>query len=414
LGVVLDVVYNHVGPTGNYLGEFGPYFTRRYRTPWGSAVNYDGRGSDEVRRFVIDNALMWLRDYHVDGLRLDAVHAIVDTRATHLLEELAHEVDALSVRLGRPLFLVAESDLNDPRVVSGREAGGYGLTGQWADDPHHAIAAMLTGERTGYYVDFGAVATTAKALTTPYVHDGTWSTYRGRHHGRPVDRVRMPGHRFVTYLHNHDQVGNRATGDRLSATLSPGMLMIGSALVLTSPYTPMLFMGEEWGAGTPWQFFTSFDSAELADAVRDGRRDEFASFGWDPAEVPDPQDPATAERSVLDWLERDKEGHRELLDWHRRLIALRKSHPELSDPRLDRVRVSHGEDWLVVYRGRLAVAANLARERRTLPVDGTPSGVLLASTRGFVFRPGEIDIEGESVAIVTIGSTERVSSVTIS
>jgi len=404
LGVVLDVVYNHLGPSGNYLGEFGPYFTDHYQTPWGAALNYSREHSDEVRRWAIDNALMWLRDFHVDGLRLDAVHEIVDTRAIHLLEQLAAEVEALTAHVRRPLFLIAESDLNDPRLVMAREGGGYGLSAQWADDVHHALHAALANEQQGYYVDFGGIATLAEAMTTPYVHSGTWSTFRNREHGRPLDRTTVPGYRFVTYLQNHDQVGNRATGDRLSADVPVSRLMVGSALLMCSAYTPMLFMGEEWGASTPWQYFTSFPDPSLARAVRRGRRHEFESHGWASDAVPDPQDPATFERSRLDWAEVDKEGHRELLDWHRRLIALRRAHPELSDPRLADVRTSYDDaaGWLVVYRGRIAVACNLADSRLGVPLSGHPDGVLLSSAPGFVFRPHDIELAPDSVAIVTL------------
>jgi maltooligosyltrehalose trehalohydrolase len=347
---------------------------------------------------------MWLRDFHIDGLRLDAVHEIVDTRAVHLLEQLATEVEALTTHVARPLFLIAESDLNDPRLVLAREAGGYGLSGQWADDVHHALHAALAYEHQGYYVDFGALSTLAEALSSPYVHTGTWSTFRRREHGRPLDRTTVPGYRFVTYLHNHDQVGNRATGDRLSARVPVSRLMVGAALLFCSPYTPMLFMGEEWGASSPWQFFTSFPDPGLAESVREGRRREFAEYGWAAEDVPDPQDRATFERSRLDWAELDKDGHRELLDWHRRLIALRREHAELSDPRLADVGTSYDDDagWLVLYRGRIAIACNLARERAPVPLDGRPDGVLLASASGFVFRPHEIELEPDSVAIVTL------------
>ena len=407
LGVVLDVVYNHVGPVGNYLGEFGPYFNEHYSTPWGPAINYSGRGSDDVRRWAIDNALMWLRDFHVDGLRLDAVHAIVDTRAVHLLEELSRDVDALAAQDGRPLFLVAESDLNDPRVVTAREAGGYGLTGQWADDPHHALHALLADEQQGYYCDFGSLETLAKAMESPYHHDGTWSTFRGRTHGRPLDRDTIPAARFVTYLHNHDQVGNRATGDRMSSYLSPGRLRIGAALLMCSPYVPMLFMGEEWGATTPWQFFTSFTDPSMGDAVREGRRREFESHGWSGDDVPDPQDPATFERSILDWAEAEKDDHRDLLDWHRRLIAVRKSRPELTDPWLRTVRTSYdeGEQWLVVRRGGLAIAANLAPQPRRVPLGAPVDELLLASQDVRSYGEGgeaRLELPAESVAIVTL------------
>src|SRR3954449_3995004 len=280
LGVVLDVVYNHLGPSGNYLNEFGPYFTQTHSTPWGPAINLDAAGSDEVRAWILDNATSWLRDYHIDGLRLDAVHALVDTRAVHILEELAVEVEVVATHVRRPLFLIAESDLNDPRLVRGREAGGYGLDAQWADDVHHALHATLTGERNGYYVDFGSLETLAESMSRVFVHADTVSTFRGRHHGRPFDPSITPGWRFVTYLENHDQVGNRARGDRPAAGLTLGRAQIGAALLLCGPYTPMLFMGEEWGARTPWRFFTSFRDPALAAAVREGRRAEFESHGW--------------------------------------------------------------------------------------------------------------------------------------
>ena len=403
LGVVLDVVYNHLGPSGNYLGEFGPYFTDTHSTPWGEAINLDGPGSDEVRAWIIDNARMWLRDFHVDGLRLDAVHALVDTRAMPILEELAIEVEGLAAHLRRPLFLIAESDLNDPRLIRPREAGGYSLDAQWGDDVHHAVHATLTGERQGYYVDFGSLETLAEALTRGYVHAGTPSTFRGRFHGRPVDPTVTPGWRFVTYLSNHDQVGNRALGDRPSANLSPELVKVGAALLLSSPYTPMLFMGEEWGAATPWMFFTSFPDDALAESVRAGRRAEFAEHGWPAEDVPDPQDPATFERSRLDWAEPAKEPHAELLDWHRRLVALRRARSELTDGRLDRVRCRYDEKarWFVLYRHGIAVVCNLADERQAVPLDGAPAGVLLASVHGFVFRPGEVEVDPHSATIVT-------------
>ena len=300
--VLLDVVYNHLGPAGNYLERFGPYFTARHQTPWGPAVNLDGPGSDEVRRFFCDNALMWLRDYHLDGLRLDAVHALVDTSAVSFLEQLAAEVHALEAHLGRHLVLIAESDLNDPRVVRPPELGGYGLGAQWSDDFHHALHTVLTGERDGYYADFGSLADLAKALTGTFVYDGRYSHFRGRRHGRPT--AGLTGDHFLGYLQNHDQIGNRAQGERSSHLPNSGRLKIAAALVLTSPFIPLLFQGEEWGASTPFQYFTDHDDPELGRAVREGRRVEFAGFGWAPEAIPDPQDPATFARSKLDWQER--------------------------------------------------------------------------------------------------------------
>ena len=385
LGVVMDVVYNHLGPAGNYLQEFGPYFTDRHHTPWGSAVDLH---QPEVRRFFFDNALMWLRDYHVDGLRLDAIHALVDDSATHFLEELAQEVAGLAGQVGKPLWLVAESDLNDPRVI---DPHGLRMDGQWCDDVHHALHAMLTGDRFGYYVDFGSLETTAKALTGAFVHDGTWSTFRGRPHGRPVPPD-VPGWRFVVYLQDHDQVGNRALGDR------PPPSKVGAALYLLSAFTPMVFMGEEYGARTPWMFFSDH-SGDLGAAVRDGRRREFAKHGWSTDEVPDPQDPATFEASTLDWQQDE-----DLLRFYRDLIALRRARPELSDGRRDRVEVVWDEDarWLVMVRGAIAVCCNLAAERQALAVPGSPKAVLLASTGGWTYQDQRVETDGDSVVVVEL------------
>jgi maltooligosyltrehalose trehalohydrolase len=399
LGVLLDVVYNHLGPAGNYVPRFGPYVKAGNNT-WGDLINVDGPDSDPVRKYIVDNALMWLRDYHIDGLRLDAVHAFVDTRAIHILEELGVEVDALAATLGRPATLIAESDLNDPRLVTGRSAGGYGLAAAWDDDVHHALHTLLTGETQGYYADFADPGAIGKVLTHGYYHDNTYSSFRRRRHGRPVDRRRTPGHRFVACLQNHDQIGNRALGDRLSATLSVGRLKIGAALLLTAPYTPMLFMGEEWAAGTPWQFFTSHPEPELGAIVAAGRREEFAEHGWPPGDVPDPQDPATYERSIVDWSELEKPPHAEMLRFYRKLIALRHATPALADPRLDRVRVDRGDDWLTVHRGRYRVAVNLSRQRRAVPLSGTPVHVALCSEPGFIYARKEIQLPAESVAVV--------------
>ncbi|MEU7041601.1 malto-oligosyltrehalose trehalohydrolase [Streptomyces varsoviensis] len=362
LGVVLDVVHNHLGPSGNHLPAYGPYFTERHHTPWGAAVNLDAPGSDEVRRYLTGSALAWLRDYRVDGLRLDAVHALADTRAQHFLAELSAAVDALAARLGRPLFLIAESDRNDPRTIAPREAGGLGVHAQWNDDFHHAVHAALTGESQGYYADFAAapVEALAKVLTGGFFHDGTYSSFRGRSHGRPLDLNTTPAHRLVAATQTHDQVGNRALGDRLAATLSPGLLACAAALMLCAPFTPMIFMGEEWGARTPWQYFTDHPDPELAEAVRTGRRREFAAHGWDEAEIPDPQDPATRERSCLDWSEPERAPHDALLAWYRRLIGLRRTEPAITDPeqRL-RTGLSVGSDLTVTMRaGPLHVVVN--------------------------------------------------------
>lgn len=409
LAVFLDVVYNHVGP-GSRLASFGPYFTDVYTTPWGPAVNLDQAGSDEVRSFITGNALMWLRDYHLDGLRLDAVHAFQDHRAVHILEELAVAVDGLAAATGRMLVLVAETDMNNPRLITAREAGGYGLSAQWDDDFHHAVHALVSGERQGYYADFGSVAGLAKVLAGAYFHDGTWSSFRGRAHGRPVDTQRVPAYRFVVFDQDHDQVGNRAVGERLPAILAghpqrEGLLRVAAGLVLTAPFTPMLFMGEEWGADTPWQYFTDHTDPFFAEAVSNGRRSEFAKHGWDFAEVPDPQDKETFLRSKLDWAQQDREPYRSLLEWYRGLLALRRARPEFAEPRLDRVRAEFDEDarWLLVHRGALRIAASFAGTATCIPLapagDG-PAAVLLASDPGVSVTPGGVIMPPASLAVL--------------
>lgn len=401
LGVVLDVVYNHLGPAGNYLSRFGPYFTDRYATPWGEALNFDGRGSDEVRRFFVDNALSWLRDYHVDGLRLDAVHAIVDTSAVHLLEQIGLEVEELSAAVGRPLWLIAESDLNDPRVINRREVGGYGMDAQWSDDFHHALHAVLTGEKAGYYADFGGLSQIATALQNGFVEAGDYSPRRGRVHGRPL-LPGTPGWRLLGYLQNHDQVGNRAVGERSSHLMSAGRVKVGAALVLTAPFVPMLFQGEEWGASTPFQYFTDHQDPELGRLVSEGRRREFASFGWQPEDVPDPQSPDTFERSRLQWSELDAEPHASFLAWHRSLIALRKSVPALTDGRLDSVVVACDEaaGRLIVTRGPVTVACNLAAVEAAVAATGS---LALASDAGVRLEDGTLRLPADSVAVLVTG-----------
>lgn len=302
LGVCLDVVYNHLGPDGNYLSQFGPYFTDAHETPWGWAVNLDQPGSRGTRDFIIDNALRWFDEFHIDALRLDAVHALVDDSDTHILAELSQRTADLSERLGRPLSLVAESDLNQPRTVVPVDEGGWGMTAQWADDVHHALHSYLTGETHGYYEDFGSIETLDKAYRKVFVHDGSMSTFRGKAWGAPVpdDTDRQ---RFVVFASNHDQVGNRAIGDRPSSTLSPGGQAASLALILLSPFTPMLFMGEEYGETRPFMFFTDHDEP-LGTAVSEGRMSEFAGHGWEDlyggsVDVPDPQDRQTFLRSKL-------------------------------------------------------------------------------------------------------------------
>ena len=369
LAVLLDVVYNHLGPVGNHLPEFGPYFTDAYSTPWGSAVNLDGQGSDEARQYFIDNAIMWLTDYHMDGLRLDAIHAFQDDSAIHFLEQLSSEVDALSAHLGKHLVLIAESDLNDPRVVRSRDAHGYGLDAQWSDDLHHVLHGLLTGEKTGYYADFGNFPDLATALKEAFVYSGDYSEHRGRRHGRRAYGV--SGHRFLAYTQNHDQVGNRATGERLSQMISPGLQKIAAALILTSPFVPMLFMGEEFSASTPFQYFTQHEDQQLGRDVSDGRRNEFAAFGWNPEDVPDPQAPATFERSKLKWDEVHSCAHADMLAFYKEMIALRKQIPVLTDGRMDEVETCYSEPdcWFVMTRGTVEVVCNFGKTARTIPVN---------------------------------------------
>jgi maltooligosyltrehalose trehalohydrolase len=403
LGVIMDVVYNHLGPAGNYLGKFGPYFTKRYAPSWGEALNYDGPDSEEVRRFFCDNALMWLRDYHCDGLRLDAVHAILDFSAQPFLEQLKVEVDLLSAQLGRHLFLIAESDLNDPRLLWPRARGGFNLDAQWSDDFHHALHGVLTGEKTGYYADFGGFERLAKALHHVFVYDGQYSAHRRRRHGRPVED--LSGHRFLGYLQNHDQVGNRAQGERSSQMLSVGRLKIGAALVLASPFVPMLFQGEEWGASTPFQFFTDHQDPALAKAVDEGRCHEFAAFNWDPATVPHPQVRETFLRSKLKWDEISQPPHRELLEWHRQLIQLRRRVPAVNDGQLEAVKTQFDEAarWFVLERGPVSLICNLAPEARRIPVRAGTQQLLLASAAGVSLSPGAVFLPPETVAFLREG-----------
>ncbi|WP_425953441.1 malto-oligosyltrehalose trehalohydrolase [Xylanimonas sp. McL0601] len=391
LAVCLDVVDNHLGPSGNYLGQFGPYFTDRHSTPWGDAVNLDGDDAGPVRAFVVEKALRWLRDFHVDALRLDAVHALVDDSPRHVLAELADAVAALERELGRPLSLVAESDLNDARMVTptgqaldGRP--GLGMTAQWSDDLHHALYALLTGERQGYYVDFGSPETLAKALSRVFVHDGGWSTFRGRDWGAPVPDD-VDGRRFVVCSQNHDQVGNRALGDRPSRVLPGGRLAVSAAVVLLGPGTPLLFMGEEWGASTPFQYFTDHGEPELAEAVREGRAAELAAHRWTEVygreiEVPDPQSPETFARSRLDWAELEGAPHGRLLQTYRELVRLRHALPEVASGDRRATRVRTGDGWLVMTRGGTAGATDVvvcwSDDGAVVPLDGEGREVLLA------------------------------------
>lgn len=399
LAVILDVVYNHFGPAGNYVGKFGPYFTHRYNTPWGDAVNLDDAGSNEVRRFFCDNASMWLRDYHLDGLRLDAVHSLIDTSACHFLEQLSREVDALEAVLGRHLVLVAESDLNDPRVIHACEAGGYGIDAQWNDDFHHALHAVVTGERSGYYEDFGTLSHFATALREGFVYAGAHSSHRQRSHGRQLHDV--PGWRLVVAAQNHDQIGNRAAGERLNHLVSLGRLKIAGALLLTAPFVPLLFQGEEWGASSPFQYFTAHEDPALGNQVSEGRRKEFAAFGWEPSSVPDPQSLQTFERSRLRWDELASPEHAEILNWYRALIAIRRQHPSLRDGKYREVSVTLDErrGHLSIRRGAVLVACNLGDTVGTFDVEGHHR-LMLASEPGVRCQGGAIRLPAESIAVV--------------
>ena len=340
LAVVLDVVYNHLGPEGNYLGDFGPYFTDRYRTPWGAAINYDGPESDEVRHFVISNALYWVTEYHIDALRLDAIHGIYDFSARHILQELAEAVHAAAESAGRTILVIAESDLNDARVISFPAKGGFGLDGQWNDDFHHALRVTLTGERKGYYQDFKGLEDLTAAIQDGFVYQGKRSAHRRRRHGNSAQGALSS--QFVVFAQNHDQVGNRALGDRLSTQLPLEALKVAAAAVVLSPNIPLLFMGEEYGETAPFQYFIEHGDPQLIEAVRQGRRQEFAHFGWKEEDIPDPQDAATFERS------RVRPGHRHdtqkeaMLRWTKSLIEVRRSLSSLGAE--DSVRKRH-QTW---------------------------------------------------------------------
>ena len=408
LGVALDVVYNHLGPSGNYLAQFGPYFTAAHQTPWGEAVNLDQPGSAQVRAFIVQNALRWLRDFHLDALRLDAVHELRDSSPVQLLTELSAAVAELAEREGRPLSLIAESDLNDVAMVTPAVEGGLGMTAQWDDDIHHALHAFLTGERHGYYADFGSLATLAAAWRDVFVHNGSFSSFRGQVWGAPVPDG-VDRRRFVVSTSTHDQVGNRGLGDRPTVSITPGQAAMGAALLLTSPFTPMLFMGEEWGARTPFQFFTDMDDPDLAVAIREGRQREFGEHGWDAiyggdVSAPDPQALATFTDSRLDWTEQEKPIQARHVAWVRELLALRRAHPELSDGSATSLEITFDEaaDWLVMRRGGLAVVVNASAQPQSVPLSGTWH-VLAAWASPIRAVSDAVDLAGHDVIIVRAG-----------
>ncbi len=402
LAVLLDVVYNHFGPVGNYTGKYGPYLVSTHHTPWGAAVNFEGPGAYEVRRFFCDNALMWMRDFHMDGLRLDAVHAYIDRSAIHFLEQLAAETKVLEATLGRSLVLIAESDLNDPRLVTPREAGGYGLDAQWSDDFHHALFAVLTIEKPGgYYSDFGTLDHLAQALEQTFVYGGAFSKYRNRVHGRPAGLLSQ--HRFLGYIQNHDQVGNRAMGERLQVSVGFHRAKIAAAIVLLGPFVPMIFQGEEWAASTPFQYFADHEDPEMARLVSEGRKKEFEAFGWSPDAIPDPEKRETFERSKLRWDELDEAQHTEMLAWYRALIRLRRSSPSLNDGEPGNTDVDYdaGGNWLSMDRGEISLVCNLGEHPHKFQFQHGAT-LLLCSRSEIPLENDAISLPPDSIAVVKL------------
>lgn len=434
LGIILDCVFNHFGPDGNYAGAFGPYTHQAGATDWGDVVNLDGADGAEIRRIICDAVAMWLSDYGVDGIRLDAVHALHDASERHILKDLAQLTSRLQAVTGKPLFLIAESDENDPLTTTSLHCGGRGMQGQWLDDAHHAIHSAISGEQQGYYHDFGSLSTLQKALTRGFVHDGDFSTFRGRAHGGQVDTFAHPGWAFVTYTTTHDQTGNRAAGDRPSMNLTTAQLLTKAALVLGSPFTPMLFQGEEWAARTPFAFFVDHENPELNRLTREGREREFARMDWDTATVPPADAEATFTESILDWSEpaldadphagartaqrsAHPQDHAAVLAAYQQLIALRQSTPALLDPDLRRCAVRIGADdpadptsrWVRMDRGltgdeaSIAVCANLGEATACVPLDGLPGRTVLFDGTGGAVRITAAGVELPAGACAIIG-----------
>lgn len=402
LAVLLDVVYNHFGPTGNYTGKYGPYLTDSHKTPWGGAVNLEEAGSHQVRRFICDNAQMWMRDFHIDGLRIDAVHAFVDRTAVHILEQMAMETEILGAMLRRRLVLIAESDLNDPRIVIPRDCGGLGMDAQWSDDFHHALFVVLIKEEFGgYYSDFGSLAHLAKALQRTFVYDGIYSHYRNRMHGRAVGNLSQ--HRFLGFIQNHDQVGNSAVGARIGQTVGADRAKIAAAMVLLGPFVPMIFEGEEWNAATPFQYFADHKDKELARQVSEGRKREFMAFGWDPATIPDPESRDTFLRSKLNWDELQEPAHADMRTWYRKLIELRLSMPCLNNGEPGNTSVTYDEEekWIRMTRGAIVVACNLHADPQSVPINSSAK-LMFASREGVGVEKDRLILPPDSVAILRI------------
>ena len=407
LSVILDVVYNHFGPVGNYANKFGPYVTDRHKTPWGDAVNLDEGGSDEVRRFFCDNALMWLRDYHCDGLRFDAVHAFVDLSAVHFLEQLSTEVERLGATVGREFFLIAESDLNDPRIIRPREASGYGMDSQWSDDFHHSLFTLLYNSEPGmgYYDDFGSMADLHKALKHAFVYDGKYSGYRKRKHGRPVDM--LSAHHFIHFDQNHDQVGNRAFGERIEHLIGLDASKVALGIVLLAPYVPMLFMGEEWATTAPFMYFADHEDEDMRKAVAEGRKNDFAAFGFGD-DVPNPEDMKTFTDSKLRWNEIGEGKHAEMLAWTKSLIKLRRHTTALNDGDMHHLLVStdNKRRTLMMQREEIRIAANLGTEPYIVELlEG--EGLALMSREGIDLKGNTVELPPMTLAVLESTQEQR-------
>ncbi|MBD3219379.1 MAG: malto-oligosyltrehalose trehalohydrolase [candidate division Zixibacteria bacterium] len=380
IAVCLDVVYNHLGPEGNYISQYCPYFTEKYHTPWGAAVNFDDAFSDGVRNFVIQNALYWFEHFHIDALRLDAIHGIFDMGAKHILKEMAEEVDGFCRKQGRRHYLIAESDLNDIRVIQPWAEGGYGMDGQWSDDFHHCMHTLLTGEDKGYYADFGKIDHLLKALREGFVYSWDYSVYRRRMHGS--SSVSMPAEQFTVFIQNHDQVGNRMMGERLSSLVSFEALKLAAGVMLTSPYVPLLFMGEEYAEDNPFLYFVSHGDKDLINAVREGRKREFKAFGWE-KEPPDPQSDETFKKSMPDFSKAEKDKHKAMQDYYKTLIGLRKENPSLAHLEKTSCEVWREKDLPVVCMIRRSpkqavfTAANISDNTNSLSIPDKAGGLNL-------------------------------------
>jgi maltooligosyltrehalose trehalohydrolase len=409
LAVILDVVYNHFGPVGNYANKFGPYLTEKYKTPWGDAVNFTEGGSDHVRRFFCDNAEMFLRDYHVDGLRLDAVHEFIDRGAVKFMEQLSAEVEQLGATLGKKLTLIAESDLNDPRVVRSLEAGGFGMDAQWSDDFHHSLFTMIYNKEPGrgYYDDFGTMDDLVKSIKHVFVYDGKYSGYRQYTHGRPVEG--LSAHHFLGYIQNHDQVGNRALGERLEHLVGLDAAKVALGLVLTAPFVPMLFMGEEFAASSPFLYFADHDDEEMAKLVSEGRKNDFALFGFGEADIPNPEAPETFQRSKLIWSEVQQGKHAEMLAWTKEIIHLRRTTIALNDGDLGHIKVESNADerWLTMKRSSSRVFVNLGEGPVNFAIN-TGECLCLASRAELKIEANAISLPPMTIAVVQLGSSHKV------